>query len=382
MHSQDPTDDGRKPEQRRRRARRWWGILLILAAGLLLFVVYRVVLAGQPRAFWVFLKGLALGIPLAVAVLLVLGFLLALIARVEGKRRAGMRPRWGAKLWGLRWLERDAASMPWADTVSQRYAIGTGDSGCEAQGREGSAGLAVASTKHPAPFSRRERVVEDGVQFVDYEFEPASVFPNGLLPYDEILELWDSWIPPVLRTRDDELLFISVHSKDDVAAALRARNIPVVDRFDVWERLLEPFLDTQHSEDHIEKTLRELEAHGVSRAECARIRHVLGEPLCTYNYTCCVWDWCHLDLSDLFSSFRVSPNPAHKLDVEEFRRLYRWSMDVAICAATCVPGTDVSASAPQASSAGDPHEDILTCPFPVRPERPPSDLSERAEPQD
>lgn len=168
----------------------------------------------------------------------------------------------------------------------------------------------------------------DGIYFCDYPFPPASVFPNGKLSYEQILEI--GALASEVRTKEREILFIPAKNREDLQRVAAERSIPVVKRIDVWSLILEPFLDTEFSPEQQERTLSVLEDNGVSRKECQKIRASLRLCMYSYNFLSGLWDWCSLDLSDVLDArmgklsgwwFRLSPR--------KYRKFYAEAMEIA-----------------------------------------------------
>ena len=159
----------------------------------------------------------------------------------------------------------------------------------------------------------------DAIVFRAYPFPGARVYPLGAVAYAEVSEVDPDAAPPEIRVAG-ETLFIHAGRKDDLRRAAEAHGIPVVAREDVWDMLLDPFLDTVFTPEDEERTLDRLEANGVSRAEAAAIRARVRETMLAYNGL--LWDWVHLGMYDLLSAHRHEPEPV-------FRALYDTAQEIA-----------------------------------------------------
>src|SRR5687767_15220098 len=93
----------------------------------------------------------------------------------------------------------------------------------------------------------------DTVVFTGYPYPGSRVHRGGAIPWAEVVEVGPEAAPPELRTAD-EVLFIHAGRKDDLRRAAEEHGVPVVDRVDVWDLLLEPCLDTSFKEDDQERT--------------------------------------------------------------------------------------------------------------------------------
>jgi hypothetical protein len=178
----------------------------------------------------------------------------------------------------------------------------------------------------------------DAVVFDKYPFPGARVHPSGSVPWSEVVEVDPEAAPPELRVAG-ETLFISATHKDELRRAAEAHGVPIVSRYDVWDLLLEPFLDTTFDDET--GTLELLERNGVSAEEVRRIRDAVGKRVLAYNSV--LWDWVHLGMYDLFLAHR--PNAVTRLVGAdgEFRELYRWAQEIAqraIVKDPCRPAAD------------------------------------------
>lgn len=184
-----------------------------------------------------------------------------------------------------------------------------------------------------------------GVAFARYPFAPATVYPQGIVPWEEIAEInLQAW-PPELRLHSGEILFVSADERDRLRSASERFEIDVVQRVDVWHLLLEPFLDTEFDEKHQEQTLCTLEANDVAREETAAIRREVGPKMLRYNTY--VWEWVHLGLFDLLATRFGSylPNWLPVLGRRE-RRYYWWAMEVARRGKVLLPEEEKTAPLP------------------------------------
>lgn len=168
----------------------------------------------------------------------------------------------------------------------------------------------------------------DAVVFAGYPFPGSRVHPGGAVPWAEVVEVNPEAAPPELRTAH-EVLFIHARLKDDLRRAAEAHGVPIVERVDVWDLLLEPFLDTSFKEDDQERTLSALEQNGVSRDEALRIREEVRERMLEYNSI--LWDWVHLGMNDLLDAHRVV------LDEARFREFFARAQEIALRAGVRKP---------------------------------------------
>ena len=142
-----------------------------------------------------------------------------------------------------------------------------------------------------------------GIAFAKYPFPPASIYPHGRVAYSAIRDVDPDAAPPEVRTKDGETLFISAEQSAEFRDAIGNAELAVVRRVDVWDLLLEPFLDTELTAEEEERTMATLERLGVSRAEVSQIRQSVKNPVLAYNAL--LWDWAHLGLYDVLTAMRL-----------------------------------------------------------------------------
>jgi hypothetical protein len=171
------------------------------------------------------------------------------------------------------------------------------------------------------------RFLPDGIAFDRYPYPGARVHPRGLVPWTEVLEVDPAASPPEVRIAG-ETLFVSHELREELARAAEAHAVPTVRRADVWDMLLDPFLDTWFDDDIQELTLQRLEENGIPRAEAASIRKRVGWAMLHHNAM--LWEWVHLGLWDLLEAHRnVWVRLLRGLTPGRYRAFYAWAMEIA-----------------------------------------------------
>ena len=89
----------------------------------------------------------------------------------------------------------------------------------------------------------------------------------------------------------------------------------MVDRFDIWEHLNRPFLDTTFDENEKKLSLKKLSEAGIDQAELRRIRKRIA-PTMLRNML--VWEYRYLGLFDYLNWAYLSPEK------------YHWAMSLAL----------------------------------------------------
>ncbi len=166
----------------------------------------------------------------------------------------------------------------------------------------------------------------DGVQWSNYPFIGASVYPSGFVAWRDVRHLDSGGLPPEVWTADGETLFVPFPQKHELLSQARAVGIEDAPRVDVWRLLLEPFLDTEFTTEDDKRTAATLERVGIPARRIEQIRARVGPHILGYNSL--VWDWVHLGLDDLLTAFNWE-HRSRGLTEERRRRIYRWAMGIA-----------------------------------------------------
>lgn len=138
----------------------------------------------------------------------------------------------------------------------------------------------------------------------------------------DIYEVID-WLPPAIRMKDRELLFVSREQVDDLEAFCIAHQIKFGSRYDAWSDLLAPFLDTEFSYSLRKGIYRNLTTAGFSKVEIRNIRKRVSRPM--WIFTFATWEWQHYGLYDLL----LSSQPRWFQTRSTWRRFYEQSMEIA-----------------------------------------------------
>lgn len=165
-------------------------------------------------------------------------------------------------------------------------------------------------------------IAESAISYRRYPFFPASVREHPLVEPSVIGEVNPDGNPPTIRLKR-EILFVPASQREELRHFARQNGIPVRRRYDVWEGLLQPFLDAEFDAAERQATIAELERHGVGRAEVDEVRGLVGRRM--IFYTCLTWEWAHYGLYDVLQVMHPL-FPGKK----RFRRFYSRAMDLAL----------------------------------------------------
>lgn len=173
-------------------------------------------------------------------------------------------------------------------------------------------------------------ICDDHIRIAWYPYTPATVFPHGQLPYESIREISITSIPVEIRTNRGEVLLVPAVDKDAMLAAARERSIPCVRRVDVWGLILEPFVDTEFTEEHDARTRTALAESGIEDATCTRLRSRLARIVGDYNFKF-IWNWWGLSLFHAFDAIQFcgSIGVSQAMSDDEYTRFYWEAMELS-----------------------------------------------------
>jgi hypothetical protein len=171
---------------------------------------------------------------------------------------------------------------------------------------------------------------ENSIGFRDYDFFPSTVYTRTSMKKimaGEIDEIDLDAAPPTLKI-DNELVFISAEFRSDLESFAKRNGIEVKSRFDIWDAILEPFIDTEFTAENAERNQENLMKYGLGKDQVAEWRDRVRESMIAYNFGTGLWDWVHLGLWDLLSAYKHGMG--ERLTKDEYTQLYWSSMKIAL----------------------------------------------------
>jgi len=174
------------------------------------------------------------------------------------------------------------------------------------------------------------KILEDSIEFQDYDFFPSVAYSEvGMkkIPAEEIDEIDLDGAPPVLKI-GEELVFISAELRSKLDAFARQNRIMIKQRFDIWDAILEPFIDTEFTQENARKNKENLEKYGLKEEHVKEWREKIRETMIAYNFGTGLWDWVHLGLWDLLTAYKIGIG--EKFTKKEYSELYWESMKIAL----------------------------------------------------
>lgn len=163
----------------------------------------------------------------------------------------------------------------------------------------------------------------DFLKVENYPFEPSRVFRQPVLPASHIDEISLKSCPPAIRVRD-ELIFLRSDRRAELELFAHNNNIKVVERATIWEWILEPFLDTEYTEDTDQRLTELLNRYGLDAERVSALRAEVKTQMLKYNFDTMLWEWVALGASDVLRAMRT------KYNQEAFAVFYRKVMRIAL----------------------------------------------------
>ena len=160
-----------------------------------------------------------------------------------------------------------------------------------------------------------------------YPFEPSIAFRKNEFKASDIDNIDPTGYPPTLKV-GNELIFISAMLKEQLAKFASDNNIDIVDRKDPWVWILEPFLDTEFTEDTKKRLTELLSNYGLTKEKVYALRQEVETQMLKYNFDTMLWEWGGLGSSDVLRAMRT------KYDKEKFKNFYNEVMRITLLTET------------------------------------------------
>jgi len=185
--------------------------------------------------------------------------------------------------------------------------------------------------------SFRVQFEADGLRFIDYRYPPAVCYPNGKITLTDIIDVSDDH-PPRLRVRPRDVLFVTRTQTEELRTFAKEHQIPIVDRYDPWSYVLEPFLDTSFTEEDERRTNQLLKYNGINETQLREWRDRFKSTMRSYNLDSGLWEWVNLGATDLLDAhLGLLASLRFKLSEAKFSELYRTVIDVLFDAKEVIP---------------------------------------------
>jgi len=158
------------------------------------------------------------------------------------------------------------------------------------------------------------KIFDNKIVIKKYPFKPSKAYPENEFLNSEIECICLEASPLFFKTKDD-LIFITTEQKNELTNFAEKNKITLIKQTWNWDRILEPFLDTEFDDKDKKKTLELLLDNGISEKEVLEIRAEVKNQMYKYNFDTMLWEWGSLGLMDVLSAMRVK---YHKNKFNEF----------------------------------------------------------------
>ena len=175
------------------------------------------------------------------------------------------------------------------------------------------------------------QIDNDELVFSNYEFPPAPVYPTGRLARHQVSEIVILTGQARVRCEPFQLLRIPFLDREQVFEWAHRTNIPCNEWIDVWGNLLEPFLDTEYTNERAAKIESELSSVGMDATTVKALRSEVSSMMKAYNFDSMLWDWTYLDIFDLLSAARGTlSGPQYAMEENQFFHFYFRVINIAL----------------------------------------------------
>ncbi len=165
-------------------------------------------------------------------------------------------------------------------------------------------------------------IIHEGeVSISNYPFEPSVAYPKKTFSYNEIQSVCVEYGECKIFVGDD-IVFMSAEHKENLRKFAERHNIIQSKYSWNWDWILEPYLDTDLSDEGDKQILERLAERGFEPAEVFKIREEVGKQMHKYNFDTMLWEWTSLSLLDVLSAMRV------KYDKHSFKDFYNRAISI------------------------------------------------------
>lgn len=139
----------------------------------------------------------------------------------------------------------------------------------------------------------KSKITENKIEISDYPFEPSIAYPNKTINSNEIDAMSVDFGTCKIYV-DDDIIFVSAEKKEELNEFAKNNNIKLTEHSWNWDWILEPYLDTEFTQENEQQVLERLIESGFEKQEVDQIREEVGKQMLKYNFDTMLWDWCSL----------------------------------------------------------------------------------------
>ncbi len=163
----------------------------------------------------------------------------------------------------------------------------------------------------------------ESLTFKNYPFDNSFVSVSPKITSRDIVNICIKSAPPTIRI-GNELIFISAEHRQELSAFADRNKISLSDRVELWDWILEPFLDTEFTEEHKERLYILLEKYDLDRPNVDRLREIVKDQMMKYNFDTMLWEWGMFGALDVLQAMKPKLNP------KDFNSFYKQVMEIAL----------------------------------------------------
>ena len=164
-------------------------------------------------------------------------------------------------------------------------------------------------------------IQKDQILITDYPLEPSIVYPKNQITAHEIDSICIEFGPCKIHCKGD-IIFVSAEKKEALKEFAEANKIELSQHSWNWDWILEPYLDTEFTEENNKRVIDRLHENGVEKIEVEEIRSEVGKQMYKYNFSTMLWEWTSLGLNDVLSAMRA------KYNTQKFRTFYKKALEI------------------------------------------------------
>jgi hypothetical protein len=159
--------------------------------------------------------------------------------------------------------------------------------------------------------------------FENYPFEPSIAFRQTTFSSDQIDDVDYKSNPPTIKI-NEELIFLSAQKKGELEEFAIRNKLKTIERPKIWDWILEPFLDTEYTEETDNRLTDLLESYGLAGEMVKSLRAEVEIQMLKYNFDTMLWEWFSLDTLDVLRAMRT------KYDKDTYKDFYKRVMKIAL----------------------------------------------------
>ena len=156
-----------------------------------------------------------------------------------------------------------------------------------------------------------------------YPFEPSIAYRYKVFEIHEITEIDPDSFPPTILAKN-ELIPIPSKQKSVLMQFAANNGIPTIHRPYIWDWILEPFLDTEFTDETKTRLDGFLAEYGLGSQEVRTLRQEVETQMLKYNFDTMLWEWVSLGLYDVLRAMRTNYDKKH------FEDFFRRAMAIAL----------------------------------------------------